>query len=241
MSRRPFRSRCVPLIAIVMLALAAYACAGTQALPSPQPTQAPGATPMSPGVEAATAVPAITESRRLTLEWPNAIRAGDSDTVRLTLEVDTLGNIIPTAEVGGHEVGGGNVTIPNLYDTHNVMAESWLDIAGLNISPAEHISQPLLPGQSVTFYWSVQPEAVGDYRGTVWLKLHFIPKAGGDPSELVVSAQRLEIRAVNLFGVGGVTARVIGGGGALLGSVLSLDSIIEFGMKLLKRRRQESK
>jgi len=37
----------------------------------------------------------IPERRRLTLEFPARIRAGDSDIVRLTLELDASGNITP--------------------------------------------------------------------------------------------------------------------------------------------------
>src|SRR5688572_33487532 len=40
--------------------------------------------------------PALLERRRLTLEFPPQMRAGDSDVVRLTLEVDDLGSITPT-------------------------------------------------------------------------------------------------------------------------------------------------
>jgi len=194
-------------------------------------------TPTSVPPPSVQGIPAVAETRRLTLEWPPTLRAGDSDTIRLTLEVDALGKLTPTAEVGGHEVGGEVVTFPNLYDTHNVWAEAWLDIAGVNLKPDEHVSQPLLPGQSVTFYWSVQPEKVGDYRGTAWLKLHFIPKAGGESSERVISAQRLEIRAVNLLGMGGAPARLLGGVGLLLGSLLSLDGLVEWGWKRLQRRK----
>ncbi len=32
------------------------------------------------------------------------MRAGDSDVVRLTLEVDELGNITPTAQIGGNVI-----------------------------------------------------------------------------------------------------------------------------------------
>src|SRR5574341_1765268 len=101
--------------------------------------------------------PAIPESRRLTLEYPPKIRAGDSDVIRLTLEVDALGNVTPTAEVQGNVITGQTVQIPNLYDTHNVIAEARLDIAGLEVRPSDVISEPLAPGQSATFYWSVRP------------------------------------------------------------------------------------
>src|SRR5688572_24610360 len=50
--------------------------------------------------------PALPERRRLTLEYPPKIRAGDSDVVRLTLEVDDLGNLTPTAQIGGNTTTG---------------------------------------------------------------------------------------------------------------------------------------
>ena len=91
-----------------------------------QPTSAPTVAPQ----------PAIPESRRLTLEYPPNIRVGDSDVIRLTLEVDTLGNITPTAEVQGNILSGKIVQIPNVYDTHNVFAEARFDVAGPNVRAA---------------------------------------------------------------------------------------------------------
>ncbi|MGE5775648.1 MAG: hypothetical protein ACM33V_05475, partial [Chloroflexota bacterium] len=79
------------------------------------PTEAPGeAQPTAPAL---TVQPAMPERRRLTLEFPPRIRTGDSDLVRLTLEVDDLGNITPTAEVGGDVVTGDIIEIPNVYET----------------------------------------------------------------------------------------------------------------------------
>jgi hypothetical protein len=93
-----------------------------------------------------TSQPAIPERRRITLEFPPQMRAGDSDIVRLTLEVDDLGNVTPTAEVGGNVVIGETVEIPNLYETHNVIAEARFDIAGMQVSPPGLTSQPLAQG-----------------------------------------------------------------------------------------------
>src|SRR5512144_1401080 len=123
-------------------------------LPTSIPTSAPAFTPQ----------PAMPERRRLTVEFPPRIRAGDSDVVRLTLEVDDLGNLTPTAEIGGHEVTGQVVEIPNLYETHQVIAEARFDIAGMEIRPADLVSEPLTQGTSAVFYWSVRPQQVGDYR-----------------------------------------------------------------------------
>ena len=79
------------------------------------------------------AVPVLNESRRLTLEFPPAIRLGDYEVVRLTLEVDALGNLTPTAEVAGNAVSGKTVEIPDLYDTHIVFAEARIDMAGVEV------------------------------------------------------------------------------------------------------------
>lgn len=166
--------------------------------------------------------PAIPESRRLTLEYPPRIRVGDSDTVRLTLEVDTLGNIVPTAEIKGNAIAGQIVQIPNLYDTHDVIAQARLDLAGADIKPEETVNEPLLPGQSVTFYWSIHPTEAGTYRGTVWFYLQFVDKQTGAVSQKTISAQTVQIEATNLFGLSGNAARTTGGVGSILGAILGL-------------------
>ena len=56
----------------------------------------------------------------------------EGDIVRLTLEVDDLGNITPTAQIEGNVVVGETIEIPDLYETHNVTAEAQLDLAGMD-------------------------------------------------------------------------------------------------------------
>ena len=175
-----------------------------------QPTSAPTVAPQ----------PAIPESRRLTLEYPPNIRVGDSDVIRLTLEVDTLGNVTPTAEIRGNLVSGKIVQIPNVYDTDNVFAEARLDIAGPHVQPPDIQSESLTQGQPVTFYWSVQPTSVGTFRGTVWFYLRFVDKVSGAESQQTVSAQPVQIEATNFFGFSGGAARTAGGIGSIIGAVL---------------------
>ncbi len=164
--------------------------------------------------------PAIPESRRLTIEYPPSIRTGDADVLRLTLEVDTLGNLTPTAEIQGHTVTGQTVQVPNLYDTHDVIAEARLDLAGPEVRPSDQISEPLLPGQSVTFYWSIHPTESGTYRGTAWLFLRFVDRVSGAESREAISAQTVQIEATNFFGLNGNFARTAGGIGSVIGAVL---------------------
>jgi hypothetical protein len=188
-----------------------------------------------------TALPALPERRRLTVEFPPRMRAGDSDLVRLTLEVDDLGNVTPTAQMGGNVITGQVVEIPNLYESHNVIVETRFDIAGLEVRPAELVSEPLSPGSSVTFYWSIHPPEVGHYRGTIWLYLHFVDKLNGAESRKTVSAQIVEIEAVNFLGLSGNFARTTGVVGSVVGTVIGfpfLEDILKF---ILKKRNKQNK
>lgn len=193
----------------------------------PEPTQQPAPPP------------AIPERRRLTLEHPSRIRAGDSDVIRLTLEVDDLGNITPTAQFGGDVVTGEVVEIPDLYETHNVIAEARFDIAGLQVSPPDLVSQTLSRGQAVSFIWSVRPTEAGTYRGTVWFYLRFVDKVSGEESQITVSAQLVEIEAVNLLGLPTNFVRTAGGVGSVIGAVIGFPFFEDIVRFILGRRRRK--
>ena len=204
--------------------------APTESLPSELPTSA---------VPVSTLQPALPERRRLTLEFPPQIRAGDSDVVRLTLEVDDLGGITPTAEIGGNAITGELIEMPNLYETHHVIAEARFDMAGMEISPPDVSSQTLAQGQSVTFYWSIRPRETGVYRGTVWLYLRFRNKQSGEESRKAVSAQLVEVEAVNLLGFSGNFARTTGVIGSVVGTVIGFPFIEDIVKLLIKGRKKD--
>jgi hypothetical protein len=207
------------------------AVAATEPLPSELLPTAVVPEPVAPSPQ-----PALPELRYLTLEYPPRIRAGDSDLIRLTLEVDELGNITPTAEIGDHVVSGKIVEIPNLYETHHVVAEARFDMAGLEIRPTELMSEPLAQGNTATFYWSIHPREVGLYRGTIWLYIRFVDKQSGEESRKTVSAQIVEIQAVNLLGLSGALARTAGLIGSILGTIIGFP-FFEDTIKFLFKRR----
>ncbi len=223
------------LVAIIALLLGILACAGSAA---PATSEQPGAaqpTAMLPVVNSTeipeTAQPAMPERRYLTLEFPPKIRAGDSDVVRLTLEVDDKGNIVPTAEIEGNVIKGQVIEVPNLYETHHVIAEARFDVAGMEVRPTELISEPLTQGTSATFYWSIRPTEVGKYRGTIWLYLRFVDKSTGEESRNTVSAQIVDIEAVNFLGLSANLARSTGVVGSVVGTIIGfpfLEDIVKF-------------
>ena len=179
------------------------------------------------------AQPAIDESRRLILEFPSKMRAGvEGGIIRLTLEVDHLGNITPTAEFEGTVIVGETLLVPDLYETHNVTAEARLDMAGMVVQPSESTYEPLKRGRSVTFYWSIRPQGTGTYRGTVWLHLNFTDKTTGEESRIAVSAQIIEIETVDFFGLSAKVARISGLIGSIIAGVIGFPFLEDF-MKLV--------
>jgi len=150
--------------------------------------------------------PVVPETRLLTLDYPPNVPAGDAGKITLAFEVETPG------EATGFQ---------NVYETHNVLAEAQLEMAGVNTRPATIVSEPLLPGQKVTFYWTVSPAEVGNYEGTVWFYLHFVPKMSGTESRILLSSRLMEIEATDLFGMRSQTARWIGVPGVFIGVLLA--------------------
>ena len=151
------------------------------------------------------------EERRLTLEWPSTLRQADENRyVQLTLAVAENGEITPTLSAEGDETSEEPVLIPNVYDTHNVMAEARLDMAGLAVAPDDLVSLSLRPGETVIFRWNVRATEIGTYRGTVWLYLRYLPLDGGPESRDALKAIDIEIHAVNFLGIGGPAARLMG-------------------------------
>ncbi|MBI3360998.1 MAG: hypothetical protein HY023_07795 [Chloroflexi bacterium] len=219
------------LIAVAVV-LSACGSAATPLQPlAPSATQAPAATQLSftpaPTQESiptplafATAAPAITEERFVEIEWPPAIRVGDSDFIRLSLVPDAEGSLTPTAETAGHQTQGEPITIPNLYDTHNVLAVAELSGVGFEIDRPGEISQTLLPAERVQWQWIIAPKTAGSHTLTLALKLQFVPKAGGPTSERSVWARLLKVEGRTVLGLSGRMADLLGVVGTISGGLL---------------------
>ena len=182
-----------------------------------------------------TQAPSVPEQRLLILEWPATLRQNDTKYVQLTLAVDEHGIITPTASYKDNQIIGEAVLIPNVYDTHNVMVEARLDMAGLTVQPDDLTSLSLRPGETVTFRWNVRSMEIGTFRGTVWLYLRFLPLSGGPESREALKVLDIEIETVNFLGLGGPAARLMGWVGVVLSGLIGAGDILS-GFRWLIRR-----
>ena len=184
---------------------------------------------------------ALQERRMLVLEYPPRIRVGNSDVILLTLEVDPEGQITPTAEYQGHSISGEPVLIPDLYSTHNILAEARLDLAGMQIDPQGAVIEPMRPGQVLKFSWSLSPRRPGYTRGTLWLFLNLVPKDGGEIDRRALMAYRLEIEATSVLGLPANLARWAGVAGSGLSLVVGFPFVENFVIWLWRKARRRKK
>ena len=179
------------------------------------------------GLADSSAPAALLEPRLLTLDWPTVIRLGDVATIRLTLMMDADRGLTVTVPLG------------DVYAGYNVITEAELDLPRLPVRPPGVVSQSLLPGQNITFSWSIRPGEVGRYSGTVWFTLRFVPsgQANSPESELPVAALPVEFEVLSLAGLTGGSARLLGTIGTFLGLLLALPFLLEGLGRIRKAHR----
>lgn len=192
-----------------------------------EPTRVPTNVPQ----QTATALPMISpnplprppESRAVELDYPLEIAVGSSDVIRLALVVTSAGTYLtPTAQSGNSVAIGEPVKIPNLYDTHTLIAVARLDAVGLKIDRAGDWEQPLLPGENAIWRWTVaaDPSQTGRQRANLIIHLRFVPKAGGEISERELWARTIAIQTKTVLGLTSSTAAVLGVAGSVVGTLL---------------------
>jgi hypothetical protein len=162
------------------------------------------------------------EARQIRIEWPATIRLGETGLVRLELEPVKSATDASSAQ-------------PPLDadKSYHLIAEARLEMLGAEVQPSAEISEPLLPGQSVTFFWHVRPGRVNDYDGTLWLYLRSIPAGEGQELRQAVSAQQISIQAMTFFGLAATPTKLLGALGLIIGVVLGFPFLGE----VLRRAR----
>ena len=147
-------------------------------------------------------------THKIELTWPAWVRVGDPGVIRLVLE-------------------SGDETTDASGKTGRLV-QSRLEASGLKVVPTGEILEPLLPGRQAVFYWSVVPEQNGDHEALVWISILSQTERGEREQSAgqLLTAQKVPIRAMELFGLNGQLARWLGGIGLVFGFALCLDGFI---------------
>ena len=156
-------------------------------------------------------------ARQAKLEWPGTMRAGDPGSIRFELEAVRSGTALG--------IGSGGESVDHW------LVQARLDLAGVAAVPPGEVSEPLRPGHPALFQWDVRTKKPGLYQGTLWIYSRAVPGQAGEEgleqNRQVLSAQRFEFRVINLFGLGGTQARILGVTGAVLSLLITLETYLE--------------
>jgi hypothetical protein len=178
--------------------------------------------PVQPGLKGVKPIgykqPSLPGERQVRLEWPSSMRIGDQSEILLEFEYMEEGSSASELEAGFYDV----------YDSFNIMAETKLEAAGVNIEPANPTRVSMLPGQSVHLKWLINPEQAGIYHGKVWLSLRFLPLDGSTPVQVPVYINEVELKVTSLIGLSASMARLVGAAGLLLSLLLVFNDMINW-------------
>ncbi len=143
------------------------------------------------------------EGRRLRVDMPQALWAGQTGRAALALEAGA-----PL----GDPIAAGNQVL-----------EARLELAGIAVQPQDAISETMRAGQPLHFSWSLYPALPGSYAGTLWVYLNTVPKEGGDADHQALLALPVEIESrASVFGLPVGVTRWAGGLGLVAGLLLFL-------------------
>jgi hypothetical protein len=186
------------------------------------PTEAPQATPPPPPTLAQT----IVEPRLIELEYPETLRLGDSDAIRLALLPAPDGYVVE-AEFPDHTTVTETVNIqhPAGYD---LIAIARLDAVNFTFAPAGDQEQNVAPGETAIWRWSLTPDAAGQQRLNISLALRWQPQPGvtGSTRQVTAYSRTLEVNVISFLGLtrnqaalGGLFSLAAGGGLGLVALV----------------------
>ncbi len=208
--------------------------AGAVSTRAPEATAAPTNQPSRPTATPPAQRPSPTpfiEERLIELEWPENLRLGESDLVRLALLPAEEG-YVAQAEFPEHPVETQSVPVqrPDGYDLYAVAR---LDGVGFEISPTGDQPRLLPPGEGVSWRWSLAARQPGMQRLTVSLILRWEPQNGvlARPQESTAFGRGLDVRVSSFLGLTRSQALALG--------LVSLAGSFGLGMVGLISRRSK--
>ena len=167
-----------------------------------------------------------TEERLIELEWPESMRIGESDVLRLAL-VPSKEGYTAEAEFGEHSL---DVQAIPLQQTpgYTLYGIARLDGVAFQISPSGDQRRVIPPGEQAAWRWTLAARQAGRQRLSISLTLRWEPQEGiiGPVSESLAFGRGLNVQVRSLFGLSQPQA-------LLAGMAYELVSALPSGVALL--------
>lgn len=181
--------------------------------------------------------------RNLILTWPTRLRVGDRGLIQLSIEEAGASRVAHGEESGLQS----NLQVLDENSIRskasNILAEGRLEISGMIAVPAGEVYETIGEDGRAVFFWRARPGRAGIFDGFVWLHLNSVVPGESQGAEsnmqsrVLLSAQRIQMVADDLFGLDGATARLLGTGGVVIACLLLFDTIF---FKVLNRIGEEN-
>lgn len=207
--------------------------------------EAPASTaPAQTAQPAVTAVPAVTvqpadiiEGRLVELEWPDRLRLGNSDVIRLAL-VPSKDGYVARAEFPDHSLQTREVPVPR-PNGYTLYAVARLDGVSFDIAPSGDQERFVPAGEEIAWRWSLSARKPGRQRLSVQLRLRWVPAQGvtGTVRESQAYARGLDVQVSSFFGMSPAQAASTGLASLLLGSGLLLATYLGQGRRAVRAGR----
>lgn len=210
----------------------APAAAPTQSAGEVQKTGQPpsaSATPPGPAAPTSPAEPTLApliESRTVELEWPEQVRMGESDVIRLAL-VPSKEGYVARAEFPDHTVQSKPVVVPR-PNGYELYAIARLDGVGFEIAPTGDQEVFLPEGEEIAWRWTLSPRSPGQQRLSVILWLRWVPAEGVTGTERIsqVFSRGLNVQVRSFLGMSPPQAASTGLLSLLAGSGFLLAALV---------------
>ncbi|MBE9474246.1 MAG: hypothetical protein IMY85_05090 [Chloroflexi bacterium] len=170
------------------------------------------------------------------LAWTSRIRKGETGSLKLDFDSAELG-IGGIAASGSETNNFESIRQFPLHSTDHILLETRVELPGVLIQPGEELIQPLQSGEKLTFNWQFTPFESGEIEGEIWIYLNILSEDQSNDSRHPISILSIHVLSIDLFGMTGRTARILGIMGVCIALVLWRDLIGDFANRFLKRQR----
>lgn len=167
----------------------------------------------------------LEEKHIVQVEWPDLMRLGDSDVIRMAL-IPAEESYSLVTEFPEHTTITQTIPIDRLSG-YDLFAVARLDSVGFEISPTGEQIQYMPPSQPLTWRWTLSPRTAGQQRLAIILILRWIPASRAEDTlrEVIVYSKALNIQVVTFLGLTKNQALTSGFVGLLVGSGFSLAAL----------------